>query len=112
MTATVARERDELQQFEELVEQSSDRLLAALSTTPIPREYLDRWQHTASRLSDAINRSAPPSLDGEQIAEIRGELLGIMQRVADYDPRRPLDSVETALLGLEAIRHVVRDALE
>ena len=112
MTATVTPERDELQQFEELVEQSSEQLLRALSETPIPRDYLDRWQHTASRLSDAINRSAPPSLDGEQIAEIRGELLEIMQRVADYDPQRPLDSIEAALLGLDAIRHVVRDALE
>jgi hypothetical protein len=112
MTATLTRERDELRQFEELVGQSSDQLLAALSETPIPRDYLDRWQHTASLLSDAINRSAPPSLDGEQIAEIRGELLEIMQRVADYDPQRPLDSIEAALLGLEAIRHVVRDALE
>ncbi len=60
----------------------------------------------------SINRSTPPSLEAEQIAEIRGELLGIMQRVADDDPKRPLDSIEAALLGLEAIRHVVRDALD
>jgi hypothetical protein len=112
MTATITRERNELEQFEELVEQWSRRLLQALSETPIPTDYLDRWQHTASRLSDAINRSAPPSLDPEQVAEIRGELLGIMQRVADSDPKRPLDSIEAALLGLEAIRHMVRDALD
>lgn len=112
MTATITRERDELRKFEELVEQSSRQLLEALSQTPIPADYVDRWQHTASRLSDAINRSTPPSLDAEQVAEIRGELLEMMQRVADHDSARPLDSVETALLGLEAIRHIVRDALD
>jgi len=111
MTALVA-ERDELERFEELVEMSSNKLLDALKETPIPEDYLDRWQHTASRLSDAINRSVPPSLSPEQVAEIRGELLEMLQRVADQDPERPLDSVEAALLGLEAIRHVVRDALD
>jgi hypothetical protein len=110
--ATFVTEHDELERFEDLVATSSERLLEALSQTPVPPDYLDRWQHTASRLSDAINRSMPPSLSPEQVAEIRGELLEIVQRVADQDPRRPLDSVETALLGLEAIRHVVRDALD
>ncbi|HUN79422.1 MAG TPA: hypothetical protein VMU32_10905 [Solirubrobacteraceae bacterium] len=111
MTATIAPD-GELRQFEELVAGSSHELLQALSQTPIPADYVDRWQHTASRLSDAINRSVPPSLDAEQVAEIRGELLKILQQVADGDPARPLDSVETALLGLEAIRHIVRDALD
>ncbi|HZL47398.1 MAG TPA: hypothetical protein VFC30_00105 [Solirubrobacteraceae bacterium] len=110
--ATLVGERNELERFEELVAASSLKLLEALGETPIPDDYLDRWQHTASRLSDAINRSVPPSLDPEQLAEIRGELLEILQRVADHDPERPLDSVEAALLGLEAVRHVVRDALD
>jgi hypothetical protein len=110
--ATFVAERDELEQFEELVAASAHQLLEALNETSIPTDYLDRWQHTASRLSAAINRSVPPSLDPEQLAEIRGELLEILQRVADQDPERPLDSVETALLGLEAIRHIVRDALD
>lgn len=112
MTAAVVSEREELQQFAALIEESSRKLLDALHETPIPADYLDRWQHTASRLSEAIDRSTPPSLDPEQVAEIRGELLRIMQRVADGDPSRPLDSVEVALLGLEAIRHLVRDVLD
>jgi hypothetical protein len=112
MTVTVAGERDELKRFEDLVEHWSQELLEALGDAPIPKDYLDRWEHTASRLSNAINRSTPPSLDAEQVAEIRGELLEIMQSVADRDPKRPLDSIEATLLGLEAIRHVVRDALD
>lgn len=110
--ATFVAERDELEQFEELVASTAHKLLEALNETSIPADYVDRWQHTASRLSDAINRSVPPSLDPEQLAEIRGELLEILQRVTDHDLDRPLDSVEAALLGLEAIRHVVRDALD
>jgi hypothetical protein len=110
--ATFAGERGELEQFEALVAESVHKLLEALNETPIPADYLDRWLHTASRLSDAINRSVPPSLEPEQLAEIRGELLEILQRVADQDSDRPLDSIEAALLGLEAIRHIVRDALD
>ncbi len=110
--ATAVADDLRLEQFEELVAESSGKLLDALSQTPVPPDYLERWQHTASRLSDAINRSVPPSLDPEQVAEIRGELLEILQRVTNQNPKRPLDSVEAALLGLEAIRHVVRDALD
>jgi hypothetical protein len=110
--ATFAAERSELEQFETLVADAGRALLEALGATPIPPDYHDRWQHTASRLSGAINRSVPPSLDPEQLAEIRGELLEILERVADQDPERPLDSLEAALLGLEAIRHIVRDALD
>lgn len=112
MTATVDDQREELEQFAALVEQSSRKLLDALQSTPIPKDFEERWQHTASRLSKAIDRSTPPSLDPEQVAEIRGELLRIMQCVADADPARPLDSVEAALLGFEAIRHLVRDELD
>jgi hypothetical protein len=110
--AVAVREHDALEQFEELVTDWSRQLLKALNQTPLPSDYLDRWRHTAGRLSEAINRSAPPSLDPEQLAEIRGELLEILQSVANGDPKRPLDSVEAALLSLEAIRHIVRDALD
>ncbi len=110
--AVAVREHDALEQFEELVTDWSRQLLKALNQTPLPSDYLDRWRHTAGRLSEAINRSAPPSLDPEQLAEIRGELLEILQSVTEGDPQRPLDSVEAALLGLEAIRHIVRDALD
>lgn len=110
--AVAVREHADLEQYEALVSDWSRRLLKALNDTPLPPDYLDRWRHTAGRLSEAINRSAPPSLDPEQLAEIRGELLEILQRVANGDPKRPLDSVEAALLSLEAIRHIVRDALD
>jgi hypothetical protein len=112
MTVAVSSEREDLERFATLVEESSSKLLEALQSTPIPDDFQERWHHTASRLSKAIDRSTPPSLQPEQIAEIRGELLGIMQCVADADPDRPLDSVEAALLGLEAIRHLVRDVLD
>jgi hypothetical protein len=111
MAATL-REHDELEQFEGLVSDWSRQLLKTLNQTPLPPDYLERWRHTAGRLSEAINHSAPVSLDAEQLAEIRGELLEILEGVANGDPKRPLDSVETALLSLEAIRHIVRDALD
>ena len=110
--AVAITEHDALERYEALVADWSRQLLEALEDIPLPSDYLDRWRHTAGRLSEAINHSAPPSLDPEQLAEIRGELLDILQRVADGDPERPLDSVEAALLSLEAIRHIIRDVLD
>lgn len=107
-----AGERDELERFEEVVDEWSQRLLADVRAADLPGDYFDRWRDTAARLSEAIDHAVPPSLDSDRLAEIRGELMAILRTVASYDRERPLDSLEGALLHLEAIRHVVRDMLD
>lgn len=110
--ATFAGERDELQQFGVVVEEWAEKLLAQLREAHLPDDYVQRWRQTASRLSDAIERSVPPSLDSEHVAEIRGELLAILRKGLEDDQGEPLNYLESALLHLEAIRHIVRDALD
>ena len=113
MMATFVGERDELERFEGLVErvrpQAAGRPERDAGTSRLSRPLA---AHRQSPLRLRSTGRFPPASTPEQLAEIRGELLEILQRVADHDPARPLDSVEAALLGLEAIRHVVRDALD
>ncbi len=111
--ATFAGEHDELQQFGDVVDEWAAKLLAQLREAHLPDDYFQRLRLTASRLSEAIERSVPPSLDAEHVAEVRGELLAILRRgLEEQDEDKPLDAIEAALLHLEAIRHIVRDALD
>jgi len=106
-------ERSDLEQFNEVVDLWQHRVSRALEQVPVADgEVWDRWADTVRQLSEAIDRAVPPSLDAEAVAEIRGDLLAITQSVLAHDPKRPLDSYEQALLRLEAIRHVIRDALD
>lgn len=106
-------EHTELERFNEIVDQWRTKVQRALDEVPVADgDVFGRWAETVRKLSEAIDHAVPPSLDPEQVAEIRGDLLAIVQSVLSHDPDRPLDSYEQALLGLEAIRHVIRDALD
>lgn len=106
-------ERTELEQFNDVVDVWQERVRRALEEVPVADgDVYARWAETVRQLSEAIDHAVPPSLDAEEVAEIRGDLLAIVQSVLVHDPERPLDSYEQALLRLEAIRHVIRDALD
>jgi hypothetical protein len=112
MTAVTA-ERTELEQFNTVVDRWQERVTRALHDVPVADgDVFERWAETVRQLSEAIDHAVPPSLDPEDVAEIRGDLLAIVQSVLAHDPKRPLDSYEQTLLRLEAIRHVIRDALD
>jgi hypothetical protein len=111
MAATA--ERTELEQFNGVVDLWRERVSRALDEVPVADgDVWQRWADTVRQLSEAIDHAVPPSLDPEDVAEIRGDLLAIVQGVIAHDPKRPLDSYEQTLLRLEAIRHVIRDALD
>lgn len=111
MAATA--ERTELEQFNEVVDLWRERVSRALEQVPVADgDVWDRWAQTVGQLAEAIDHAVPPSLDPADVAEIRGDLLAITQSVLAHDAKRPLDSYEQALLRLEAIRHVIRDALD
>jgi hypothetical protein len=110
---TTATPQQQLEAFNDVVEAWAQKVRQALDEAPIAQEaFLERWGETARKLSQAIDHAVPPSLDPEQVAEIRGELLGILQEVLAHEDRRPLDAYEQTMLRLEVIRHIVRDALD
>lgn len=75
-------------------------------------EYVERFRETAHRLSRQVNSSLPPDLDSDALAEIRGIILNALHDVEEIDEERPWDTVEVVVLKAEAIRHIVRDALD
>lgn len=113
---TVGEELTQLESFQELVQQWHDNLVQDVPPTadglPDAEEFYERWRQTVARWSTLINRQMPPALDPEEVAEVRGDLIEIMGSVADYAPERPLDSMDAIMVHLEAIRHVVRDAVD
>jgi hypothetical protein len=74
--------------------------------------YVERFRETAQRLSTRLNEELPPDLDVEAVAEIRGILIEALQDLSTIDEERPWDVVEVFILRAEAIRHIVRDALD
>lgn len=111
MTGVAAQK--ELTGFNDVVDGWARNVREALVEAPVAQgDVIRRWADTVRRLSEAIDNALPPSLRPEEVVEIRGDLLAITQSVLAYDPRHPLDSYEETLLRLEAIRHVVRDALD
>lgn len=104
---------DELEAFSAVLDTWRENVRRTYEQAPVARKaFLARWSGTVRQLSQAIDHAVPPSLDPEQVAEIRGELLALLQSVLAPDDGRPLDAYEQTLLHLEAIRHVVRDALD
>ncbi len=88
---------------------------APASATPehtIDSAYVERFVETAQRLSSQVHKEVPSDLDPEALAEIRGHLIDGLEALNDLDKSRPLDSVDAFVIHAEAVRHIVRDALD
>jgi hypothetical protein len=74
--------------------------------------YAERFRDTAERLAYRLNEELPPDLDPSALAEIRDIILRSLEALSELDESRPLDIVDRFLVSAEAIRHLVRDALD
>lgn len=79
---------------------------------PFDPGYAERFRATARQLSKRLNEELPPDLDAEAVAEIRGIIVDALHDLDDINEEHPWDSVEVFVLKAEAIRHIVRDALD
>lgn len=114
-------EREQLERLEDQIgrwqAEFRDDLAAAATETgeievPIDSEYVERFVETAQRLSSQVHREVPPDLDPEALAEIRGHLIDGLEALNELDETRPLVSVDRFIVHAEAVRHIVRDALD
>jgi hypothetical protein len=116
MADALSDERRELEKFNDLLQTWHDNLLRDIPDTDRPAlgddDFYARWRQTTGSWSTSISRQMPLALDPEEVAEMRGDLVEILGVVTDYDAERPLDSVDSVMVHLEAIRHVVRDAID
>jgi AraC-like DNA-binding protein len=78
----------------------------------VDSEYVDRWVETARRLSVQVSNDLPPQLEPEAVAEIRKIIINLLDGLERVDPARPLDAIDHFFVQLEAVRHILRDALD
>lgn len=79
---------------------------------PFDPAYGERFRQTALRLSKQLNEQLAQELDATALAEVRGIMVDAIHDLEEIDAEKPWDAVEVFVLKSEAIRHIVRDALD
>ena len=112
-------EQQELADLEQLISDALAKLRAELeavagdSEAPaVDPEYVNRWLETARRLSVQVSNDLPPQLQPEAMAEIRKIIIDLLDGLERIDEKRPLDTIDRFFVGSEAVRHILRDALD
>jgi AraC-like DNA-binding protein len=82
------------------------------SAAAVDEAYVQRWVETARRLSVQVSKDLPPQLEPETVAEIRGIIINLLDELERIDDARPLDAIDRFFVQSEAIRHILRDALD
>ena len=80
--------------------------------TAVDPEYAKRWIETARRLSVQVSNDLPPRLEPEAVAEIRKIIINLLAALESYDEERPFDALDRFFIDSEAVRHILRDALD
>lgn len=94
------------------VQSLQDELESVTSGAGIDPEYVERFSETARRLSVQLSNDLPPQLEPEAVAEIRRIIINGLDDLERIDPERPLDIVDSFFVKAEAVRHIIRDALD
>jgi hypothetical protein len=89
------------------------QLEAAIRGTGLPDpEFSERFAKTLNQLSVRLSNDLPPQLDPGAAAEIRRILVNVLGELNEVDVERPLDAIDSFFVGAEAVRHIIRDALD
>jgi hypothetical protein len=114
MNHTSHPERERLQALEDQLEGWKRRILDGLddSDDGVDPAFTARFEETSRRLLGLNGKLHDADWDPEALAEIRGIILDGLAALDSTDPDRPLDTVDDFLVRMEAIRHLVRDALD
>jgi AraC-like DNA-binding protein len=59
-----------------------------------------------------ISNELPPQLEPEAVAEARKIIINLLDALENLDTNRPLDTLDQVFVGAEAVRHILRDALD
>lgn len=111
-------EQQELADLERRITEGLDKLREDIEAAgpdahgALDPEYAKRWIETARRLSVQLSNELPPQLEPEAVAEIRRIIVNLLDELQAVDETRPLDALDRFFVGAEAIRHIVRDALD
>lgn len=112
-------EEQELADLEQLISNALAKLRgeleAAAGDADVPAidpVYVNRWLEAARRLSVQVSNDLPPQLEPEAVAEIRKIIVNLLDGLEQVDEKRPLDTIDQFFVSAEAVRHILRDALD
>jgi AraC-like DNA-binding protein len=112
-------EQQELADLEQSISEALGKLRGELEAAAngagvpaIDSDYVRRWIETAKRLSVQVSNDLPPQLEPEAVAEIRKIIINLLDDLERVDPARPLDALDRFFVRAEAVRHIIRDALD
>lgn len=110
---TVAENRLENIEVElaDLVEPFVREVSKAASTDEVDPSFVDRFRETAQRLMELNDELHEDDFDPRALAEFRGIIINAIKDVAEADPDRPLNTIDSLLIRAEQLRHIVRDAM-
>jgi hypothetical protein len=112
----VVAERSRLENIEveiaDLVAPFVQEVSKAASKEEVDPSFVDRFRDTALRLIELNTELNEDDFDPRALAEFRGILLNAIKDVAERDPERPLDTIDSLLIHAEQLRHLVRDAMD
>jgi hypothetical protein len=112
-------EQQELADLEQRISSALDKLREELEAaasdagiSAIDPDYVLRWIETARRLSVQVSNDLPTQLEPEAVAEIRKIIINLLDGLEHVDTARPLDALDRFFVQSEAMRHIIRDALD
>jgi uncharacterized protein (DUF2384 family) len=115
MTITHSPEAERLQALDVELERWKARILDGVEKVrdaPVDEAFGERFAETQKRLLELNEQLHAEDFDPEALAELRDIMLRWIAAANDFDAARPLDSVDSYLVHAEAMRHLVRDALD
>ena len=115
MAITLSPEAERLQALDTELERWKEHILDKIEDirdSKVDQAYGERFAETEKRLLALNEKLHPEDFDPEVLAEIRDIILKWIAAVDAFDEQRPLDTVDTFLIHAEALRHLVRDALD
>jgi len=107
-------EAERLQALDIELERWKDYILSIgdIRDSEVDQAYGKRFGETEKRLLALNEKLHPEDFDPEALAEFRDIMLKWIAAAHDFDEDQPLDTVDTYLVHAEAMRHLVRDALD
>lgn len=115
MSTATSAEQDRVAAIEELSREllewhtALEAALGDLSTGLTDDAYQHRIKDTVARLVQVDGELHRADFDPEWLAEFRGLLLDSLRAIQN---EQPLDAFDKLLLNIEAMRHLLRDALD
>jgi uncharacterized protein (DUF2384 family) len=112
MSLVAHGERDQLERIDEAIEAwiAALRSYAEQFAGDVDSEPVQRILEESKNSALVLNERLPASLDPAAVAEIRGIMIEALPEVESMT--RPLDVIDSLVVRAEAIRHVIRDALD